>query len=172
MDDQLSMRVSAELMTLDAEGDDAVTLRIDSGQGSLAVALTVMDVVELLGVPVRALGMGQLGAAAIGVLAVCSHRAALPSTRFTLREPTTQAEVHARNVAQWAELHAGERERFCARVAAAVGQPASVVAADMASGRFLGAPEAMTYGLLDEICGPEAEIHHMPGPPIGFRPRR
>jgi len=74
LDDATATRVSAELMTLDAEGDTAVSLRIDSGDGSLALALTLMDVIELLGVPVHALCMGQVGGPAIGVLSVCSRR--------------------------------------------------------------------------------------------------
>ena len=58
LDDMSATRVSAELMTLDAEGDDAVTLRIDCADGSLALALTLMDVIELLGVPVHAFEHG------------------------------------------------------------------------------------------------------------------
>ncbi len=56
-----STRVSAELMTLDAEGDEPVTLRVDCGEAALAPALTLMDVIELMGVPVRALCLGQVG---------------------------------------------------------------------------------------------------------------
>jgi ATP-dependent Clp protease protease subunit len=172
LDDQVCMRVSAELMTLDAEGDDAVTLRIDSSEGSLASALTLMDVVELLGVPVRALCMGQVGGPALGPLAVCQHRAAMPSTRFSLREPATQLEAPAREVSQWVELRADERRRFCARLAAAVGRPEPEVAEDLAAGRFMGVDEAQAYGLIDEVCRPDAAIHQLPSPPIGFRPRR
>jgi ATP-dependent Clp protease protease subunit len=172
LDDTSASRVAAELMTLDAEGDEPVALRVDSGEGSLALALTLMDVIELMGVPVRALCLGQVGAAAIGVVAVCAHRAAMPSTRFALREPTTQAEVHVRNAAQWAELRTDERRRFCARVAAAVGKPAEVVEEDLGRGVLMGAAEAVDYGLLDEVCRPDADIRRLPGPPIGFRPVR
>jgi ATP-dependent Clp protease, protease subunit len=171
LDDLTATRVAAELMTLDAEGDGSVALRIDCGDGTLALALTLMDVIELLGVPVRALCMGQVGGPALGVLAVCSHRSAMPSTRFQLREPATQMEAHVREVAQWARLRADERQRFCARLAAAVGQPESVVAADVVAGKFMGVDDALAYGLIDEVCRPEAEIHKLPGPPIGFRPR-
>ena len=172
LDDTSAARVSAELMTLDAEGDEPVSLRIDSGEGSLALALTLMDVVELMGVPVRALCLGQAGAAAIGIVAVCAHRSAMPSTRFVLREPTTQTEVHARNVAQWAELRADERRRFCARLAAAVGKPVEQVEEDLGRGVLMGAAEAVDYGVLDEVCRPDADIRRLPGPPIGFRPVR
>jgi ATP-dependent Clp protease protease subunit len=172
LDDEVASRVAAELMTLDAEGDAAVSLRLDCAEGSLALALTLMDVIELLGVPVRALCLGQVGGPGVGILAVCAHRAAMPSTRFSLCEPRTQMVATARDVARWAELRADERARFCGRLAAAVGKPVDVVADDVSDGRFMNAEEALAYRLIDEICRPDAEIHQMPGPPIGFRPRR
>jgi ATP-dependent Clp protease protease subunit len=176
LDEPKVTRVSAELMTLDADGDDAVTLRIDCGEAALAPALTLMDVIELMGVPVRAVCLGQVGGGAVGVLAVCAHRAAMPSTRFMLTEPATHMEAHVRNVAQWAELRAAERGRFCERVGAAVGKPPEEIGADIEKGRFLGAAEALQYGLLDEVGRPDADVRTLPGsgstPPIGFRPLR
>jgi ATP-dependent Clp protease, protease subunit len=175
LDDLTLTRVSAELMTFDAEGDEPVTLRVDCGEAELGPALTLMDVVELMGVPVRALCLGQVGAGAVGVVAVCATRAAMPSTRFALREPSGgRATVHARNVAQWAELRALDRERFCTRVAAAVRQPAEQVGRDLTRGCFFGAAEAVEYGLVDEVCRPDAAIHSLPGSgsPMGFRPVR
>jgi len=47
LDDLSVTRVAAELMTLDAQGDDPVTLRVDCGEAALAPALTLMDVIEL-----------------------------------------------------------------------------------------------------------------------------
>jgi len=174
--DELSVtRVSAELMTLDADGDGPVTLRVDCTEAGLGPALTLMDVIELMGVPVRALCLGQVGEGAIGVVALCAHRAALPSTRFSLSEPTTELQAHVRNVAQWAEQRAAERQRFCARVGAAAGRPSRAVEEDLAHGRFLGAPEAVEYGILDEVCRPDTPVARLPGsgpPPVGFRPLR
>ena len=172
LNDMTATRVAAELMTLDAEGDEAISLRIDCGDGTLALALTLMDVIELSGVPVRALCMGQVGGPALGPLAVCQYRAAMPSTRFSLREPATQLEASAREVSQWVELRADERRRFCARLATSVGRPEGQVAEDLAAGRFMGVDEALAYGLIDEVCRPDAAIHQLPGPPIGFRRRR
>jgi ATP-dependent Clp protease protease subunit len=175
LDDLSLTRVSAELMTLDAEGDEPVTLRVDCGEAGLAPALTLMDVIELMGVPVRALCLGQVAAGAIGVVAVCAHRSAMPSTRFSLSEPTTRREAHVRNVAQWVELQAAERRRFCERVGAAARKPAAAVEVDMEHGRFLSAAEAVGYGILDEVSRPDAAVHSLPGsgsPPMGFRPFR
>jgi ATP-dependent protease ClpP protease subunit len=78
-------------------------------------------------------------------------------------------------MAQWAELRADERHRFCERVAAAVGRPAARIEEDLARGRFLSAAEAVEYGILDEVRRPEAPIRRLPGaepPPMGFRPLR
>jgi ATP-dependent Clp protease protease subunit len=177
LDDITATRVSAELMTLDAEGDEQVTLRVDCGEAPLAPALALMDVVELMGVRVRALCLGQVGAGAVGVVAVCAHRIALPSTRFSLTEPATHFESHVRNVAQWADLRADERRRFCARVAAAVGRSAAAVEEDLTRGRLFGAAEALEYGLLDEVARADAAIRRLPGsgsdaPSIGYRPTR
>jgi ATP-dependent Clp protease, protease subunit len=175
LDDFSVTRVSAELMMLDAEGDEPVTLRVDCGEAALAPALTLMDVIELMGVPVRALCLGQVVSGAVGVVAVCAHRSAMPSTRFSLTEPVTALEAHIRNVAQWAELRAGERQRFCARVGAATGQPPDAVERDLERGRFMGAEEALEYGLLDEVSRPDAPVRRLHGstpPPMGFRPLR
>jgi ATP-dependent Clp protease protease subunit len=164
-------------MTLDAEGDEPVSLRVDCGEGRLALALTLMDVVELMGVPVRALCLGQVGEGAVGIVSVCAQRVALPNTRFALREPVAEAPapVHVRNVAQWAELRADERDRFCARVAAAAHKPVEVVRDDVVRGRYLSAGEAVAYGLIDQVCEPAADVRRLPpppGPPMGFRPQR
>jgi ATP-dependent Clp protease, protease subunit len=182
LDEPAVTRVSAELMTLDADGDDPVTLRVDCRDAGLAPALTLMDVVELMGVPVRALCLGQVAGGAVGVVAVCRHRTALPSTRFSLCEPTTRFETHVRNVAQWAELQAGERRRFCARVGDAAGRPADSVEEDVERGRFLSAEEAVAYGIVDDVSRADAAIRSLPGvpgggrgsgqPPMGFRPVR
>jgi ATP-dependent Clp protease protease subunit len=169
--DATATRASAELMTLDAEGDEAISLRIDSAEGSLALALTLMDVVELIGVPVRALCLGQVGGPAIGVLSVCSHRAAMPSTRFSWREPTTQFETRASEAERWAQLRSDERARFTERIAGAIGRPQEAVADALSVGAFMTAQEARDFGLIDEISRPKGEIRQMSGPPIGFRPR-
>jgi ATP-dependent protease ClpP protease subunit len=57
-------------------------------------------------------------------------------------------------------------------VAAAVGRPAAMVSDAFTRGVFMSAHEASDFGLIDEICRPKGVIRQMPGPPIGFRPRR
>src|ERR1700733_1677763 len=67
LDDNSVSRVCAELMALDATGDDAVQLYIGSSGGPLHLALTLIDTIDLLGVPVHVTCIGRAEGAAVGV---------------------------------------------------------------------------------------------------------
>jgi len=171
LDAETSSRAAMELMTLDAAGDAAVHLQLECRDGDLEAALSLMDVIELAGVPVRTTALGMVGGAAVGVLAVSSHRMAAPHARFMLCEAEASFAGQARDLERWA-AHTLERNRlFCSRLATAVGQAAERVEADLEAGRFLGAQEAVDYGLIDEVVTPDARLYHLPGRPMGFGPR-
>ena len=70
-------------------------------------------------------------------------------------------------MAQWAELRAGERQLFCARVGAATAQAAGVIESDMERGLFMGVEEALAYGILDEVSRPDAPVRRLPGSGAG-----
>ncbi len=72
LDDETANRAAAELMTLDATGDERITLQLDLAGGTLEAAFTVMDVIDLMGVPVHALCVGRAVGPAVGVLAVAT----------------------------------------------------------------------------------------------------
>src|SRR5262245_62015009 len=88
LDDEGASRVEVELMTLDANGDDEIQVLIDSGEGTLDAALTLIDVVDLLGVPVHATCLGRAEGPALAVLAVASKRSATPHCRLRASEPS------------------------------------------------------------------------------------
>jgi len=157
-----------ELMTLDASGDDAIDLHIDCSDGELDAALALMDVIELAGVPVRVSALGIVGGPAVGVLAVGAYRTAMPHTRFRLAESSSAFTGQARDVQGWAEHISARADVFCARLAAAVGQPAERVEADLAATRFLDAQQAKRYGLVDEILAVGTRVVHLPPRPMGF----
>jgi ATP-dependent Clp protease protease subunit len=157
LDDRLAGDTAAQLMTLDATGDDAVTLIVDAVGPSLDAAFTVIDVIDLLGVPVHAVCMGRAEGAAVGVVAVCADREAGPSARFHLRDPEESAHGSADQVARWLEHHQQRILRFHQRLAEATGRPVEHVEADCdGPGRFLDAQAAQAYGLIDRVAGRDA----------------
>ncbi len=169
LDDRMATEVAAELMTLDATGDDPVELQIDSADGSVDAALALMDVIDLMGVPVHAWCTGRAGGPVVGVLAVCDKRTASPHARLQLAEPRVEFDGDARSVGHRANEHLRRWRAFCARLAEAAGRTVEAVSDDAARGRYLSADEAVGYGILDEVAG--ADITRLPGARIGFRPR-
>jgi ATP-dependent Clp protease, protease subunit len=169
LDDPAASHLCMELMALDALGDDPVELTIDCSDGATSPALAVMDVIDLLGVPVHGRCLGQAAGPAVGVLAVCSRRTVAPHARIRLSEPKVGMSGNAGRLEQRV---ADARERwsqFCHRVARAVGQPVDRVLADTAEGRFLSADEAVSYGVADEIA--VSDVHPgLAGRPPGLRP--
>ncbi len=115
----------------------------------LGAALTLVDALDLMGVPVHATALGTLIGPAVALLAVADHRVAGPHAMLHLREPRAGHALHGRDVEAWAAERARQLHRLQERLAAACGRPVEQIAADMATGLLLGAQEAKDYGLVD-----------------------
>jgi ATP-dependent Clp protease protease subunit len=147
------------LMALDAEGEEPIMLRIDSSGGPLDVSLSVMDTIDLLSVPVHASSSGRVEGSAIGVLAVCERRRASMNARFRFCLPQDSFSGAATGAETWISQHRDRLDRFVARLSQASGQPSERLHADIATGRYLDAEEALRYGLIDEVLGrPDADV--------------
>jgi len=170
LDETKALQVSAELMLLDGTGDDAIQLMVDSAGGTIDGALMLIDVLDLLGVPVNALCMGRAEGAALCAFAVASHRAVGPHALLRLDEPAADYARCARDVRAAADHHRARLDQLLARLADATGQPAGSLGADLARGRFLTAEEAIALGLADEILTRGAQVLRFPRQ-VGFRVR-
>lgn len=155
LDDESATRVAAELMALDAGGDEAVVLHVDCSGGTLEAAFTVMDTIDLLGVPVRARCVGRAEGVSVGIVAVAPHRSATPHSRFRLALPEVSFVGSAANLESNAHEHQRQMESFVTRLARATGRAFEHVEADLERGHWLDAEEALAYGLIDEIERPD-----------------
>ena len=121
LDDRAATDLVAQLMTLDALGDDPVELRIDSASGTSGAALAVVDVIELLGVPVRAFASGRVHGPSVAVLAVCDHRTLAGHASLRLVEPSAEFRGSARQLGAQAAAHRDEWMAVCGCIARACG---------------------------------------------------
>jgi ATP-dependent Clp protease protease subunit len=156
--DEVAGRAAMELMTLDATGDSVVQLHLESPSGELGAALSVMDVVDTMGVNVTGVAMGLVGGPAIGVLAACRHRVAMPHARFHLCEPEATFTGDARSVERWLDHRREQWGQYCERVADGLSRPVADVEATLAEGRYLGADEALALRLVHEIARPQGAV--------------
>lgn len=154
LDDAAANRVAAELMTLDATGDEPIDLRVDCAGGSLEAALALADTIDLLGVPVRATCVARAEGPAALMVAVAPLRFALAHARFCLAAPDAAFTGPVGAITRWLDEQRVLRHDLVARLAAATGRAFEHVEADVEAGRRLGAEEARRYGLVDVIGRP------------------
>ena len=76
LDDAAATQASTELMALAAAGDEGVTLQVDCRGGTLQAGLMIIDVIDLLGVPVHARVAGRAEGVSAGIVAVADIRSA------------------------------------------------------------------------------------------------
>lgn len=168
LDDDTANRVATELMLLDADGDEPVAVRIDSAGGSSTAALTVIDVIDLLGVPVHATCVGRAIGPAFAVLAVAAHRAAAPHAQLRLGDETPGREGRARDVLEFAEQYAQQLAQLTRRLAAASAVDVDTVGEMLRDGARLSVDDALRLGFIDEIATAEARVLRFPRR-VGYR---
>lgn len=151
LDLQRATDACARIMLLDGSGDDAIDVVMSCPDGELDAALALADTIELVGVELRTICSGAVGGAAVLPFTVASRRLAQPHASFRLSEPRLEGSGTTSDLVREAEHHAAVLEDLRRRLAAATGQPESVVADDLRRGRMLSAADARRYGLVDEI---------------------
>jgi ATP-dependent Clp protease, protease subunit len=150
LDDDAASRMSAQLLTLDAEGDDPIRLELQNLRAELSAALTVMGVLDTVRVPVHAYASGETSGAALGVLASCSRRGAYPNAAFTLTEPRAQFGGTVTAVAEREQQVRRMTDSLFYRLAEATGREADEIREDARHSRSFTVAEALGYGLIQE----------------------
>ena len=155
IDDTLANDVIAQLIALEGmDTDRTISLYINSPGGSLTAMTAIYDTMQFVKPDIETTCVGQAASAAATLLAAGTpgKRAALPHARILIHQPSTEGgygqtsdmEIQAREIVRQRE----ELEEILSRHS---GRPIDQVRADIERDRFLTAPEAREYGLIDEI---------------------
>jgi ATP-dependent Clp protease, protease subunit len=150
LDDEAATRLSAQLLTLDADGDGPIRLELQNLRAELPAALTLMGILDVVRAPVQAFASGETGGAALGVLASCPRRAAYPNASFTLSEPRLQFGGTVTAVTAREQQARRMVDSLFYRIAEATGRPAEEIREDARRSRTLTTAEAIGYGLITE----------------------
>lgn len=150
LDEPAATRLSAQLLTLDAEGDGPIRCELQNLQAELPAALTLMGVLDVVRAEVHAFASGETGGAALGVLASCPRRLAYPNASFTLSEPRLQFGGTVTAVTAREQQARRMVDSLFYRIAEATGRGAEEIREDARHGRTLTAAEAIGYGLVHD----------------------
>jgi len=148
LDDEVASRLSAQLLTLDAEQEDPIRLELQNVRAELPATLTVMGILDVLRVPVHACVSGEISGPALGVLASCPHRSGYPNAIFVLAEPRLHLGGTVTAVSAGEQRMTRMLDTLYFRLAEVTGREVDEIRADARRGRTLTTGQAIGYGLI------------------------
>jgi ATP-dependent Clp protease, protease subunit len=146
--------IVAQLLFLESENPDKdIFFYINSPGGSVSAGLAVYDTMQFIKPDVSTLCVGQ--AASMGALLLAAgdagKRLCLPNSRVMIHQPMGGFQGQATDI----EIHAKEilylRERLNEILARHTKQAIEVIRRDTERDFFLGAEDAVKYGLVDKV---------------------
>ena len=154
IEDQTANTIIAQLLFLQNENADAdISMYINSPGGLITSGLAVYDVMQFVGCGVQTYCLGQAASMAAVLLAggTKGKRFVLPNSRILIHQPMGGARGTATDISIQAEEILRLRARLNQILAHHTGQPVQKIEEDVDRDRFLGADEAVAYGLADQI---------------------
>ncbi len=148
LDDDAATRFSAQLLTLDAEGDKPIRLELQNLRAELPAALTVMGILDVLRVPAHACVSGEISGPGLGVLASCPRRSGYPNASFVLAEPKLQFGGTVTSLTVREQQVTRMLDTLYFRLAEVTGREVDQIRDDARRGRFLTTAQAIGYGLI------------------------
>jgi ATP-dependent Clp protease protease subunit len=157
VNDTVANLIIAQLLFLESEDPDKeITLYINSPGGVITAGLAIYDTMQYVRCPVAPVCLGQAASMGAVLLAAgaAGRRRALPNSRVMIHQPlggfrgqATDIEIHAREILT-------VRQRLNEIMASHTGQSVERIKDDTERDRYLSAPEAKEYGLIDDVIYP------------------
>ena len=148
LDDDAAARLSAQLLTLDAEQKEPIRLELQNLRAELSAVLTVMGILDVLRVPVHACVSGEINGPALGVLASCPRRSGYPNATFVLTEPKLQFGGTVTALTAREQQVTRMLDTLYFRLAEVTGREVDEIREDARRGRTLTTAQAIGYGLI------------------------
>ncbi len=154
IEDHMANLIVAQLLFLESENPDKdISIYINSPGGSVTAGLAIYDTMQFLKPDISTLCIGQ--AASMGAVLLAAgakgKRFSLPHSRVMIHQPLGGFQGQASDI----EIHAKEilkiREQLNKLLANHTGQDIDTIDNDTERDNFMGADEAVKYGLIDEV---------------------
>lgn len=157
----LADKIVKQLLLLESDDEKkTIYMYIDSPGGDVDAGFAIFDMIRFIKAPVVLIGMGLIAsAAALILLAVESkNRVGLPNSRYLIHQPSGGMKGVATDI----EIHAKEIEKTRAAInkiiAEQTGKPEEQVSVDTDRDYWLGADEAVSYGLISRIVNARSDL--------------
>ncbi|MCC2592571.1 ATP-dependent Clp protease proteolytic subunit [Tessaracoccus sp. OS52] len=153
--DDIANAVMAQLLCLQSmDSERQISIYINSPGGSFTALTAIYDTMRYIKPDIQTVCLGQAASAAALLLAAGTKgkRLALPNSRILIHQPATEGgygqssdlEIQAREIMRIRELMEN-------MLAEDTGQSREKVSKDIERDKYLTAPEAVEYGIIDDI---------------------
>ena len=162
IDAKVARRAISHLLVLDEEGDDPVTVYLNSPGGEINSGFAIFDTIRYINSPVRIVNAGLCASIAtiINIAAPKNLRYSLPNAKFLIHQPLIMGQVEGQ--ASDLEITAKEilktREKINKFLAEECGQDIEKIAEDTIRDFWMTAEEALDYGLISKIITDKKEL--------------
>ena len=143
-----------KLLYLQSESrNQDINLYVNSPGGSVTATMAIYDTMQFIDCDVATycVGLAASGGAVLVAGGEKSKRYALPHSKIMIHQPYGEVGGQVSDIEIQAEDILQTRQVLNEILASHTGQPIEVIARDTDRDRFMTAPQAMEYGLVDEI---------------------
>jgi ATP-dependent Clp protease protease subunit len=157
---KLAERVTGQLLAYAQEGDGDIKVFVNSPGGHVESGDSIHDLIRFCGPRVKMIGTGWVASAGAHIFlgADKENRFCLPNTRFLLHQPLGGVAGQASDITIEAEEILKMRERINRIIARETGQSYEKVVTDTDRNFWIGAEEAIGYGLISKIVSSADEV--------------
>ena len=157
----LADKIVKQLLLLEADDEKkTIYMYIDSPGGDVDAGFAIFDMIRFIKATVVLIGMGLIASAAVLILLAVEskNRVGLPNSRYLIHQPSGGMKGVATDI----EIHAKEIEKTRAAInkiiAEQTGKPEGQVSVDTDRDYWLGADEAVSYGLISRIVNARSDL--------------
>jgi ATP-dependent Clp protease, protease subunit len=154
VEDHMANLVVAQLLFLESENPDKdIHFYINSPGGVVTAGLAIYDTMQFIKPDVSTMCIGQ--AASMGALLLAGgakgKRYALPHSRMMIHQPSGGVQGQATDINIQAQEILALKERLNRIMAHHTGRDVETIARDTERDNFMSAPQAVQYGLVDQV---------------------
>ena len=153
INDNTANIIVAELLFLDSESNDDISLYINSPGGSITAGMAIYDTINFIKSNVSTICIGMAASMAAFILSSGEKgkRFALPNSEIMIHQPLGGAQGQATEIKIAAERILKLKEKLNKILSNNTKQPIEKIEKDTERDYFLSATEAKEYGLIDKI---------------------
>jgi ATP-dependent Clp protease protease subunit len=154
IDDNVANAIVAQMLFLESEDPDKdIQIYINSPGGSVTAGLAIYDTMQFVKNDIVTYCIGQCASMGAHLLAAGTKgkRFALPNARIMIHQPSGGAQGQATEIEITFKEIQRLKENLAATFAKHTGQSLKKVMRDMDRDYFMGAEEALEYGIVDKV---------------------